>query len=185
MKPCASYELLISRYIDNDLDNEESGALQRHIAACGACRTTLDDYVKIKKLVCTSFVPAEDHAAGVRSVKPADKPIWRMRWDLKLAALLAFAVALIAGFSVRIMQSPEIQAHAEINAASPLVMNAPMGSLVYYQEFSGDQVHSQFVNVTTSPVTDIGQETEAWARDMSYDSPLFGDAITTDAYTSE
>jgi hypothetical protein len=185
MKTCALYGLLISRYIDNDLDHEESCQLQQHIASCGACRTTLDNYVKMKKLVCTSFLPAEDFSVAVRAGKPSPAPVRRLRWELRLAALLAVAVTLVAGFSMRILYAPEIHAHAVVNSDNSSVMNAPLGSLVYYQEFAGDGVHSQFVNVRTSPVTDIDQETETWTQDASYESPLFGDDITTDQYASE
>jgi len=67
---CGPYGLLISRYIDNDLEHNESCLLQRHLNTCGACRTTLDNYVKMKKLVCTSFLPAEVFAVASRAGKP-------------------------------------------------------------------------------------------------------------------
>jgi anti-sigma factor RsiW len=174
MKACAPYGLMISRYIDNDLDHDESCLLQQHIFACGTCRTTLDNYIKMKKLVCTSFLTAGDSAVAVRAGKPVQ------RWELRLAALLALAATIAAGFSAHVLKVPELRAHAVINASNSSVMNAPMGSLVYYQEFAGDAVHSQFVNISTSPVTETDQESEAWTLDASYESPLFRDDITTD-----
>jgi anti-sigma factor RsiW len=175
MKTCGPYGLLISRYIDNDLEHDESCLLQRHLNTCGACRTTLDNYVKMKKLVCTSFLPAEVFAVASRAGKPMIAPGQRLRWDLRLAALLALAATIVAGFSAHSLKAPEIQARAVVTSDSSSVMNAPLGSLVYYQEFAGDAVHSQFVNISASPVTETDQESEIW----TYESPLFKDDITT------
>ncbi|MGB7567092.1 MAG: zf-HC2 domain-containing protein [Chitinivibrionales bacterium] len=180
MKTCASFGLMISRYIDNDLDHEESCLLQRHIGVCDTCRTTLDNYVKMKKLVCTSFLPARNFAFTVRAGRPSTSALLRQRWDLKLAALLAVAITLVAGFSARILNVPETQDHAMITISSSSVMNAPLGSLVYYQDFAGNDVHSQFVNMSSSPVTDVDQETDAWDQNASYESPLFRDNLTSD-----
>jgi anti-sigma factor RsiW len=182
MKACASYGLLVSRYIDNDLDRDESRLLQQHIGVCGACRATLDDFVKMKRLVCTSFSPAEDFTMAAGAGKPIPAPVQRLRWDLRLAALLVLASTIVAGFSAHILKAPEIQAHAVVTSDNSSVMNAPLGSLVYYQEFAGNEVHSQFVNVRSSPVIDIDQETETLTQDASYQSPLFSDDITTDQY---
>ena len=179
MKTCEHFGLMISRYIDNDLDHDESCLLQRHLSACGACGTTLDNFVKMKKLVCTGFSPAEDFAVFDRAGKPSAAPVQRLRWGLRLAALLALAAAIITGFSAHVLKAPEIQARAMVTSDSSSVMNAPLGSLVYYQEFAGDAVHSQFVNISSSPVTETDQESESWTRDASYESPLFRDDMTS------
>jgi len=120
------------------------------------------------------FFAGRSFAVASRAGKPMTAPGQRLRWDLRLAALLALAATIVAGFSAHSLKAPE---YRPVPWSLPTVLGhecAP-GVVGLLSRVRGDAVHSQFVNISASPVTETDQESEIW----TYESPLFKDDITT------
>jgi hypothetical protein len=51
MKNCKKYRLLISRYVDNDLNDQENQLLMDHFPSCMKCLNVLNDYSMLRGFI--------------------------------------------------------------------------------------------------------------------------------------
>lgn len=101
---CSSYNLLISRYIDDSLDEELRTELELHLGICPACRLTLARYRRLDnrlRQMPAIGAPSSCRQKLFRSVEAERQwfpmPIWRLPRALATASLLLVCL-LLGGF---------------------------------------------------------------------------------------
>jgi predicted anti-sigma-YlaC factor YlaD len=179
MNTCAKYRLLISRALDNDLDPTELLNMNNHIARCAKCRQVKEDYSLLQVLVApnnagTMVVPVE--TVYVRDHRALSHASWKniATWKSGLAgacaAILVTLVLLqIPGYRLKIDSRPVCL----LENSSVATMAMPLASIVYYEEFAGRSVHSQFVSLTPRS----GDHDALQKNNVFYESPLFNDSL--------
>ncbi|HET7600909.1 MAG TPA: anti-sigma factor [Gemmatimonadales bacterium] len=94
----------LSEYLDGDLDAAERAALERHLAACPACRTTLADLRRVVERARTlpAPAPAADLWAGIarrigERAPSATRPWHRVTFSLPQLAAATIVAAVASG----------------------------------------------------------------------------------------
>ncbi len=118
----------LSGYVDGKVTADEGARIEAHLAACAACRGTLDDLRRTVALVRgLDPVPAPaDFRAAVRAHLQAQRtaPVRRrlspLSWSLPArpswrTALAAAAVVLVGLFSVNLWQQVSLRSNRETN----------------------------------------------------------------------
>ena len=178
MKKNAHDRRLISRYMDNDLNESETLTMHNHIAFCSDCRIILDEYSTIRNLVRESckepsyckktFINKESMHKNFTGL------IFPGAW-IKIAAVTVCAVSLFSGFYLQTRTEHTRQLPIVIETESSRLMNTPLCSIVYYEELAGKAVNAQFAQL--KKYHDITEEqTISSSKNISgYESPLFHD----------
>lgn len=64
---CSSVKLLLSSYIDNDLDDKQSKTVTAHISKCSSCKCELGNMYKMRDMIKSVYSPKGevDFSAGI------------------------------------------------------------------------------------------------------------------------
>ncbi|ADD68735.1 putative transmembrane anti-sigma factor [Denitrovibrio acetiphilus DSM 12809] len=101
---CTKFRELISLYIDEESSAVQTQALEKHMETCGECRAALASQLKLRDMVCSSYVKTIDidlsasimgkiNGAGeVKSKKPSSVK----RLSMVVAAAAAVCVIAMA-----------------------------------------------------------------------------------------
>lgn len=119
---CAGYEALIALYVENDLTEEETRQVERHLDACEGCREFAaglrESQAAFKALRLETVDEAEyvEIRAKVRTeiLKPRRTPVWR-----RYAVAAAAGLALVAGWMWRMQPRGIVETPAAIVAKAP------------------------------------------------------------------
>ena len=171
---CTHFTKLISRYVDNDLDVSDRHIVETHVASCPKCHKVLDSYMAIKKLVSESYaiVPEGNrHAVHDRTAQVLHFPMWNA--GMKLAASIILVVSIFAGISFHSFSKRNQSLPLVLERESQSLLNTPLCATVYYEEISGNAIHSQYTSIqgnTVSYAPSTGN-----VNSFYYESPLFYD----------
>jgi|WetSurMetagenome_2_1015567.scaffolds.fasta_scaffold43941_2 hypothetical protein len=178
MKNCKSFRKLISRYVDNDLIDEEKQFLIGHLSSCLECMDVLNDYSMMRNDIRESCaLPVREKV--MISLKHPDR-----RWSFFPSLLFnpgvcfaAIGIAVIVLFGgVLLHTGPNSPAPIVMGNESAGVMNTPLGAMVYYEEFAGTMVSGQFTRLQTNRSgQEDRSESVALTNAIGYESPLFHD----------
>jgi anti-sigma factor RsiW len=78
------YELLISRYLNNDLPEEQAEELKKHINTCDACSSTYNTYKNLQTALDFSF-----------NNQKKEKPVLYKNSLLRIRHLLFFSLSIL------------------------------------------------------------------------------------------
>lgn len=173
----------ISRYIDNDLETAAHRSVEAHLASCADCKKVFNSYATLKHLVIESH--AEIYSIAQKSslnrapnTKQLSFPVWKTCF--KLAAMLTLACSLAAVFFIHRPSKQTASRPSVIERDSRVVMNTPLGALVYYEEISGQTVQAQFGGIKETSPSLYEESNINWRTISSYESPLFYDNSRAD-----
>lgn len=99
---CSDYELLISIYADNELDDRNTAKLESHLAHCSNCKNIFEQTIDMQTSISRIFkskVETPNIVGGVIN-KIHQKPKFRYAWALA-AAVIIFCVLISYGFVVK------------------------------------------------------------------------------------
>lgn len=103
---CEHYQLMISEFMDDELASKEMTPLFAHLAECGACRGTLQEFINLRAALMTAQVkPMEREqarAARKRSFSDASSrlsSILRRRVEVPVPTIVLAAAAILAVLS--------------------------------------------------------------------------------------
>jgi hypothetical protein len=176
--------LLISRSLDGDLGIDESTGMMSHLAVCEKCRRFMKSYSMQKELVAASFSEMPLPVEAVTSM------IARNRRKTSLTSLLfhpyglaGTGVSFLAAIAVVFFQLQPQRPVAMppsilLESTDPSTMCIPFSSIVYYEEYAGNAVHSQFVKVAPQR-SHFAAATAQQVAASYYESPLLGDNAKT------
>lgn len=140
---CLKYEALLEGYLDGELSSGEAEAVSKHMAACGACRETVELARASGRLLRASAEPATDPGppftarvmAAVRAQEgkqEAGRGFWGPVEALssRLALSAALALALLIGYGLTPYSSglPEVTSVRQSTPADifPELAHQPM-----------------------------------------------------------
>ena len=87
---CSHIEDLLSRYVEDDVSEEERGIVDSHVAACSACAESLADYQRLEGLLVARSElrppPRDVRLAVLDRVGMARRPWWAVIWPLPAPA---------------------------------------------------------------------------------------------------
>ncbi len=184
MKQCRKMPLLISRLLDGDLKSDEAAAVTSHLAVCEKCRCVMKSYSMQKELIAASFSEMPLPVEAVTSM------IARNRRKTSVTSLLfhpyglvGTGVSLLAAIAVVFFQlypqqSVAVPPSVLLESTDPSTMCIPFSSIVYYEEYAGNAVHSQFVKVAPQR-SHFAAATAQQVVTSYYESPLLGDNAKT------
>ena len=128
MLACENYLELISRYVDDDLDQQEEQYLQDHIQNCDHCRAVLENYQIIDQELHKEKEkpPHTLHTAIMRGVRQEQQSASPRNWLSrgKFTLIAAAAAVLLIVISRAGIQPPSVsgnKAISETNAVVPMV----------------------------------------------------------------
>jgi hypothetical protein len=179
MKNCKSFRKLISRYIDNDLIDEEKQFLIGHLSSCLECMDVLNNYSMMRNDIRESCaLPVREKV--MISLKHAER---RRSFFLPLLfnpgirfAVAGIAVAVLFGGLFFLHTGPTSPAPIVMGNESAGLMNTPLGAMVYYEEFAGTMVSGQFTRLQAGDDgREKGSESVVLTNAIGYESPLFHD----------
>jgi hypothetical protein len=186
MSKCRYLKKQISRYIDNDLDDSERRWLESHMALCEECTRVYTGYTAMKNLVRNSYAGHIPEMTGSRlaeskAAKRYPFSVWNE--GTRLAAMILLGVSLYMGIFIFLSGKPDVHAPLVIESESCLMMNTPLGALVYYEELAGKTVHTQYLqDIKEYKASSLSETNTDDRRIFGYQSPLFCDSIN---YSSE
>lgn len=182
MKKCRTIPQLISRYIDGDLTSAESRMVTSHLAECGKCHRLYESFILQKELVTSSFSEQPLPVAILPMLSRKRENAYVTRFAPFLRYGLAVSVLIIlSGISIfhllRNSTSREItlQPRIILESTTPSSMASPLSALVYYDEFAGNTVHSQFIRFSPQQSSAGSISSRERILRSGYDSPLFYD----------
>lgn len=182
------YQEAISRYIDGDLDEYSTTQLFLHIAHCSHCKTVYQNFTN-QRTVLEACYSELDLPKVIKYRKPLLSFLPTHLWHpfhllhpfmrICLISLVIFPVSIVLINLYNHTKRPSPKRLATIwESANPNTMASPLSALVYYEEFSGQAIHSQFVRLTSSKISTEGDSLQyTWAT--YYESPLFNDPMTS------
>jgi hypothetical protein len=178
MNHCKSYRKLISRYVDNDLIDEEKQFLIGHLSSCLECMDVLNDYSMMRNDIRKSCALPVGEKVEI-SPKHPDR-----RWSFFPPQFFNPGVRFAVVGIVVILLFGGLLLHTGPNSPAPIVMgnesvgmmNTPLGAMVYYEKFAGTMVSGQFTRLQTSRSgQEERSESVALTNAIGYVSPLFHD----------
>lgn len=108
MKPCEEYEVLISAFLDGELDGEDRAELMEHMAACRSCQRYFDDLVAMHDALDQEEVPVPEGFAEQVMVRVGEteqetprRSIHVPRWQQWTALAACCALAVLGLWSFR------------------------------------------------------------------------------------
>ncbi|HEX3019804.1 MAG TPA: zf-HC2 domain-containing protein [Chitinispirillaceae bacterium] len=180
MKNCRIIRLLISRSLDGDLSAEETAEMTIHTLNCSRCNNLLKNYSTLKKLVASSFseqpLPADIASSIIAtSEKRKKQKAWSLAWLISSAALISICL-----FGLKMIQSFKKNSNSITvvwESRYPTSMSMPLSSLIYYEQFASEAIHSQFVSISPQ-YQSSGTLTDQQTISTYYNSPLFADGLS-------
>ena len=101
--------ILLSRYVDGELSEEQKGTVDAHCEACGECREQLSIFQHNDQMLANAL---SDEAFGVRALdgvldrlegrKPAGKRMWRIPWNGWMQATAAAVILILLVLSLAV-----------------------------------------------------------------------------------
>jgi hypothetical protein len=179
MKQCRENKILISRYIDNDLDPLQCRILEAHMASCPSCMRVFNGYLEVKRCIhdhCGPSVP--EMLAMKRSCADNRKKVVFSPFPagLRLVAATVIVITLMSGFYFHGVHRKKVIMPFVLETQSRQIMNTPLGTLVYYEELAGATVHNQYSEFTTKNGVVMEDASARWDRISGYKSTLFCDS---------
>lgn len=123
-KSCEHHEILLSAFLDDDLEPSERLEAVDHLARCAECRSFYREARAVDGLTRAADpapqpVPAELWA-GIESAARPSRPSHTYRWWLQVAALLVvvLGVGLVVGARVRTTDEPPLPSRMEVDLGS-------------------------------------------------------------------
>ena len=97
---CLDAQTALGTYVDGELDPEQAGHLEAHLAGCAECRVELA-YLQVAEEAIETWPlitePADFTAQVMAQVKPRlEKPRFRLRWSDVAISLAGAGMAAIA-----------------------------------------------------------------------------------------
>jgi hypothetical protein len=183
MTSCNRSAKLISRYIDNDLEPAVHRSVEAHMASCADCKKVFNSYSVLKQLVIeshTEMVSTIQESALMRAPdkKQLSFPVWNT--GFKLAAMLILTCSVAAAFFIHTSSKQTASLPSVIERDGRVVMNTPLGALVYYEEITGQSVQAQFGGIKETSPSLYQESNISWRTISSYESPLFCDNSLVD-----
>ena len=133
---CESVRIVLSPYLDGELDAEERKAFERHIEACKDCRAALDEARAMSRAL-RADVPHERAPSGLAAriqagLAGADSRVAARRWYGRMPALAAASVALflLGGVTARWVIPPATETGVVQDAAARDAVAAHVRALV-------------------------------------------------------
>ncbi len=168
MKNKQCTKLVISRFIDGDMDECEYAETKRHLEACPGCKAVLSQYQKLHTVLISAKTTRR--FAAVKKVRNAFPiPLWRLSGT-------AVALVLLAVIIVNVFAPPKHAFNLMVSREESSLFDTPLGSMVYYEELAGNIVHAQYSTIASVENGGAGLS-EASA---GYTSPLFCDSSITE-----
>ena len=191
MTECGTYQALISRMIDDDLDDTERAALGEHVKRCPDCAAVYVAFRSLSENLSDDLVelPAVLHRSIMREVRqsrvrgfslrriPAHK-----RWGSLLAAAACLILIVGVGLSLprlRMGTARDAAAPAAAPDAAPQEAEEARDNRVETPMFSAAGDMRQGAAVPNAAAAEDG--TDAFWADESRDAPLVLDAARSDA----
>ncbi len=177
---------MISRSLDGDLGPYEAEEMASHLAGCDGCRRVLEHYTVQRDLVSASFsdrpVPVGVTAslALLTEVKNDGRRLCFSRLMIAGACLTVLVALGATLYFYRAPQPEQLSSLVIFEGGDPSSMSYPLGSLVYYEEFAGQGVCSQFVKIAPQPTEAADRTDQQAVRAVFYNSPLFDDQTAQD-----
>ncbi len=143
MKKCSDYKLLISRYIDSDVNDDENKKIRLHLDDCENCRKLYNDYISMGKILSFAFSQNQYQPASIQAnidnhLSPLNKFIMNM------AAVLLLSVMMISAIFVFRQNRICRQECVLLEQDCLPLMNFPLGAFVYYENAENKTVQDQF-----------------------------------------
>lgn len=180
MLKCRTVPLLISRLLDGDLSVDTAAELASHLAVCKKCRRVENSYSAHRKLVAASFsdrpLPVDAMTALIaRNRRKNTVPrFFACRFGLAGTGFTLMAAAAAVFFLSPPQRTAAVPPSFLLESFHPSTMCIPLSSLIYYEEFAGRAVHSQFVRVAPRRAN-FGTSALRQTVASYYESPLLGD----------
>ena len=178
MNHCKGYRKLVSRYVDNDLTDEEKQLLKGHLSSCMECMDVLNGYSVLRNYIRESCVIPVLEKAPILP-KQSDRPWTRFLVLFNPGirfAVIGVATVLFLGGGILLRTERNGQSPIVIGNESAGMMNTPLGAMVYYEEFAGKTVSVQFAKLQTIRNDPDGQNGfTSFTNAVGYESPLFHD----------
>jgi hypothetical protein len=178
MNNCKHYRKLISRYIDNDLIDEEKQLLTGHFSSCMECMNVLNGYSIMRTYIREgNTIPLQEKTEfpKKRSIHPWSHFFPVFNSGIRLAAISIVIVFLLGGWLLLRVERND-QAPLVVGNESAGMMNTPLGAMVYYEEFAGKTVSEQFTRLQNVRIDPDGRNgSSAFKNIVGYESPLFHD----------
>lgn len=183
IRKCRDVPLLISRWIDHDLCADETVELASHLSGCDKCLKVWKGYTAQKELIDASFSEKPLTVEGFAMITSARKKrIGAARFFSRygfvgISGVVLGSLVVAMGMFFPLQHSQSV-AHPGVllECTNTAAMCLPFSSIVYYEDFAGSAVHSQFVRV--APQRTVESEATIVSRISSaarYESPLLGD----------
>lgn len=177
MKKCGMNREIISRFIDDDLDESQAALVKTHLESCPLCKSTEEKYRTIKDLLDSSFSEKPLPLSVIEKTVEINRrsPVRSRRFLMSTGFIRAAGVSVVLCIALALT----VPFHKSNSRSSVVFLEngnlenvcAPLSSIVYYEELSGIVVQSQFVKLSQSTVSDKKLVSEG----VSYKSPLFND----------
>jgi hypothetical protein len=191
MKTCRGKGMMISRLLDGDLSHDEAAQITAHLGVCTLCKKLLDAYKMQKELVGASFSDKPLPLEIVASLFSGDRRSnWlRMPYFSRFISAAAIVVLCAVASGIYLMKnvraSPAAPLAVILESTHPATMCVPFSSLIYYEEYAGAAVHSQFVKMSPQRALYSSTEAQQLAAASYYESPLFRDNATESVNTTQ
>jgi len=177
IKKCRDVPLLISRWIDHDLGADETVELASHLSGCEKCLRVWKGYTAQKEIIEASFsMITQARKKLISLARSFSRYGFAGISGVVLGALVVAVGILFPQQHLQSVARPGVLLECTNSAA----MCLPFSSIVYYEDFAGSAVHSQFVRV--APQRTVESEATIASRISSaarYESPLLGDNAGT------
>ncbi len=138
---CKELSQLIDQYVDNDLNNEEIAAIEKHLAVCPQCKALYDETVEVKALL--QSIPQEELPVG---------------FDAELRAKLKTASQEVYGSKIKLIRRPAFRSFVAAAAAVFVFAMAGLTAKFYSGMQNNMKAKSEdagFVNELASSPEDI------------------------------
>ena len=91
---CMDYEMLISAYMDKELDQQETAEVERHLEGCEDCRRKLEDLLELKAALRKDFEETTIKPVNNRIIY---RSIFKYFYFMFIILLAAFSITALAG----------------------------------------------------------------------------------------
>jgi|GEM_PF-2191228 len=187
IKKCRDVPLLISRWIDHDLGADETVELASHLSGCEKCLRVWKGYTAQKEIIDASFSEKPLPIEGFAMITQARKKRISLARSFSRYGFAGISGVVLGALVVAVgilFPQQHLQSVARpgvlLECTNSAAMCLPFSSIVYYEDFAGSAVHSQFVRV--APQRTVESEATIASRISSaarYESPLLGDNAGT------
>jgi len=131
---CRKYEILISRNLDNDLNEFEKEKLEIHLNKCCKCQEKQNQFAGLKDILNKANDESMKYSIAKILIK---KKSSALKIGLGLAAVLILALITSIIYFRNINNSSIFQNNN--------IVNYPMGSIVYYEKKNPENYASNYI----------------------------------------